>query len=133
MSKAVFRLLTSGRALASTLPLRCGNADAARPCVWSVARAEAATGQPWVTSLRHTSVILSPVLRVLVPRMDGRHDRAMLAAHLVSEHGAGAIDLTSEPTAPRDAAIEFPLEALAKAHIERALGYLAVNALLQAD
>ena len=130
ISKAVFRLLTSGRALVSSVPLNCGGAGADFPRVWPLARAEAAAGQPWVTSPRHTSVILTQVLRVLMPWLDGKHDRESLAALIASAHRAGTIELGDVRGAPGAPATDTPVEALA---VDHALRYLAVNALLLPD
>jgi len=115
VADCVFKLVTSGRAIASSLPLRCGTAAAARPQVWALARAEAATGQPWVTSLRHTDVPLNQVLRVLLVHLDGEHDRSLLAEQLAAAQRTGTIEM----------------KAGAEETLNQALAYLAVNAVLQ--
>ena len=96
-------------------------------------RSPAAAGQPWVTSLRHTSVILTPVLRVLMPSIDGRHDRAALAGLIASAHRAGTIDLLGGGAAPDAPLTDTQLETLAVDRVGQALRYLAVNALLRPD
>ena len=58
--RAVLTIVLAGRAAISVLPLRVGRASQERPRVWSVARAEAASVQPWVTTLRHGAVPANP-------------------------------------------------------------------------
>jgi SAM-dependent methyltransferase len=72
-------LLISEQASASTVPLRVGSADAARPRAWALARLEAAAGQPLVTGQHHAPVRLTPALAQLMPLLDGTNDRAALA------------------------------------------------------
>jgi SAM-dependent methyltransferase len=115
VAETLFKLVASGQAVAASLPLRCGTAAGPRPRVWPLARAEAASGQPWVTSLRHTAVLLNPVLRVLLPHLDGEHDRVQLAARLAAAQAAGTIETVTADT------------------LAHALSHLAVNALLEPD
>lgn len=94
---ALYRLAGRGRASLSALPLRVGAADQARPRVWDVARADALSGQPWVTSLQHTPVLVSPVLRALVPLMDGNADRAGLVRALTAALRDGLVSAADLP------------------------------------
>lgn len=75
VGNALFSMLASGQATACTVPLKAGRGDAPRPAVWRVARAEAAAGQRWVTSLAHTPVPLRPVHAALVQQLDGTTER----------------------------------------------------------
>lgn len=72
-------LLISEQATASTVPLKVGRADAARPHAWAVARLEAAAGQPLVTGRHHAPVRLTPALAQLMPHLTGANDRTGLA------------------------------------------------------
>jgi SAM-dependent methyltransferase len=99
--RALLHRVLSGRATVSALPLRVGRETSERPSVWPVARAEAAAGQRWVTSLQHASVPLEGAVADLLPHLDGRKDRGRLA----------------------DLAGTQPLD--------RALRYFALNALLE--
>lgn len=131
MLRALLRLVETGRATLSTMPLAVGRASAARPCVWPVARAEAAGGeQPWVTSLAHAPVLLNPVLRFLVPLMDGSRERAELAVRLAEALRRGEVQA---PEARDDAASADPGRLWAKAEdlVSRGLEYLAVNGVLE--
>jgi SAM-dependent methyltransferase len=72
-------LLISEQATASTVPLKVGRPDAARPQAWALARLEAAAGQPLVTGQHHAPVRLTPALVQLMPHLTGAYDRAALA------------------------------------------------------
>ncbi len=129
ISKALFRLIGSGRASLSSWPLAVGRAAAERPVAWSLARAEAATGQPWVTGARHTGVLLNPVTKWLLPHLDGRLDRAELACRLADalvrgEFGPGGNSVAADT--PAEAADVAPEERL----LAQALAYLERNAVL---
>lgn len=76
---ALFSMLASGQVTASTVPLKTGRGDGPRPAVWRVARAEAAAGQRWVTSLAHAPVALQPEQLALLQQLDGTRDRTRLA------------------------------------------------------
>lgn len=84
VSEAVLALVQAGRASLSSLPLRIGSAEGTHPRAWPVARQEASSGQPWLTSLRHTAIPMRPELKALLPLLDGAHDRAALQAHLLA-------------------------------------------------
>jgi SAM-dependent methyltransferase len=129
--RALLRLVETGRATLSTMPLAVGRASDAHPIVWPVARAEAAGGeQPWVTSLAHAPVLLNPVLRFLVPLIDGSRDRAELAVLLAEALGRGEVQA---PEVRADAASADPARLGAKAEdlVSRGLEYLAVNGVLE--
>lgn len=129
--KALYLLTATGQVNAFSLPLAAGGADAARPCVWPLARAEAAGGQLWLSTLRHFSVPLNPVLAALLPHLDGTHDRTALGERL-----AGALqrkevtvaELSGEP-AQWDAG---RLREVAAQYVTGAVQFLARHALLQA-
>lgn len=89
LETALMRLCASGRAVVSSLPSQLGSSDDACPEAWRVARMEAASGQPWVTSLVHTPVVLDLVLKVLLPMLDGRTERAVLAKRLQEAEATG--------------------------------------------
>lgn len=130
ITAAVFELVTAGRATISSQPLRVGQARSTFPTAWEFARAEAATAQPWVTSLNHTAVVLTPILKLLLGHMSGHNDRNQLTAILVDAIRAGHIqrsELLTVDDAPHDAA---PIPAAAVC-VERALEYCALNALLE--
>jgi trans-aconitate methyltransferase len=76
--RALFTMLTRDQLSISTEALSLGRAADARPCVWRLARLEAAAGQPWATGLHHLPVKLPPSLAALVTLMDGSRDRAAL-------------------------------------------------------
>jgi SAM-dependent methyltransferase len=82
VSKVLFGILATGEATASALPLRTGRASAERPRAWSLARSEAAAGQRWVTSLRHSPTPLQPDAAFLLPHLDGTKDRRHLSSLL---------------------------------------------------
>jgi methyltransferase-like protein len=129
---AVLVMVMAGRAEISTLPLAVGQGDEKRPAAWPFARAEAASSQPWITTLRHTGVPALPVLKLLLPYLDGTRDHAALQAVLVDALQAGAIPLP-EPRADQDAAGSDSLAAIAERYLAEALGYLSHQALLLAN
>jgi len=131
-AKAVFKLLTTGRASVASLPLHCGVASATRPCLWPLARREIATGQPWVTSQRHLSVLLTPTLRLLLPLMDGTRDRAVLAKHLSNAVRSGTFKITTEGD-PSMAHDDPHLDEVCTSTVVRAIEHAARNALLASE
>ena len=84
-------LLTQGRASISTVPVALGHADQSHPKLWCVTRADATTGQPWVTNLLHAPVLLNPILRVLAPLMTGVTPREQLTSALEAALRSGAL------------------------------------------
>ena len=125
---ALFRLLCSGRASISSQPLAVGRADAERPVAWSLARAEAASGQPWVTGARHTSVLLNPAMKCLLPLLDGSLDRAALLAKLADALARGDIKLHANPATTETSAVA--IRPSFEKQLALALDYLERNALL---
>ncbi len=130
ISEALFKLVAAGRASVSSLPLRIGEAGDQRPRAWAIARAEAAAGQPWVTSLHHTAVLLNPVLKVLLGLMTGDNDRSQLTARLIEAARAGQIGV-DELQPARDTPGEAGLAGAAAESVARALTYCAINAMLE--
>jgi len=129
---ALFSMVMAGQASVSVLPLRLGLATQTLPRAWVVARMEAVSGQPWITSLRHVGVPVYPILRVLLPYLDGTHDRSALRARLTGALQSGAVQLPEQPAdnppqPPQDS------DSVVEHHVERALSYLARHALLEPD
>ena len=125
----LLKMVLAGRAGISVLPgPSAGQVDACSRA-WPVARFEAASGQPWLTSLRHVGVPAHPVLRALLPLLDGEHNRAMLQTHLAAGLREGTLPF------PEPAASEQPsperLDAVAGRCVDWALGYLARNGFLE--
>jgi methyltransferase-like protein/protein-L-isoaspartate O-methyltransferase len=125
--KAVFGLVASGRAILTSNPLKCAASGVLQPRVWALARTEAGSGQPWVTSLRHTAVMLNPLLRLLIAAMDGTNDIRALTARLVDAHCSGKFSLTSEITESQ----EHDIETTAARAVSTSIDYLAFHALLE--
>ena len=92
--QAIFSLVLAGRTTVSVLPAVAGHWDQDIPVAWPIARAEAASGQPWLTTLLHTGIPALPVLRELLPYMDGKHDRAALCVRLADAIQRGAVAVT---------------------------------------
>jgi predicted O-methyltransferase YrrM len=126
---AVFTMVMAGRADISVLPVRVGRGDRNRPAVWPFARAEAASGQPWLTSLRHTGVPALPVLRFLLPCLDGTRDRAALRAALADALQSGGVPMPEPPTG-QDVSAPGSLDVVAEQYLDQTLGYLSRQALL---
>ena len=127
---AVFQLVAAGQATVSTLPLQAGTAAAPRPRAWAVSRADAVTGQPWVTSLQHAPVLLDPVLQVLLRHLDGRTATDGLARKLVEAVQARRLTL-AELQPPTAAQPEVDLAQAAVAAVARTLARCARQGLLE--
>jgi SAM-dependent methyltransferase/methyltransferase-like protein len=90
-----------------------------RPVAAPLARAEIAAGRQAVSQTRHALWLDDPVARLLLPRLDGRHDPAALLEILTGEVAAGRLALNPEG----------PATTLAQV-IERQLARLAESGLL---
>ena len=130
VGKVVLAMLMAGRANISTVKLQTGRADDDRPKVWRFACQEAASGQPWITSLRHVGIAATPVLRALLPYLDGTKDRAGLRACLAAALRSGAVQV---PELPPDQADRLPdsVDAVAGQYVDWALRYLDRHAFLE--
>lgn len=78
ISDALVRTVRAGHVTASARPLRVGSADAERPALWSVARAQLRQGQAWVSNQLHTPVQISPGVRLVAALLDGANTRAQI-------------------------------------------------------
>ena len=126
----ILALVLASRASISATQLRIGQATDPRPLAWQVARVEAASGQPWLTSLRHVGEPAQPVLTALLPYLDGHHDQAALRDRFKAALQSQAV------TVPELSADDPPptpdrLDAIAGHHVAWALSYLARHAFLQ--
>ena len=79
----------------TTLPARLTAAPGEFPLAPALARHQAALGD-LVTNARHEQVRLSPLARQTLPRLDGRHDRPALLAHLTGAVAKGDLTINSE-------------------------------------
>jgi len=132
IERAVFTLVMSGRASISALPLRVGSASPPCPKVWAFARMEAASIQPWITSLNHAGVGATPILRTLLPYLDGTHDRAALRARLTEAFENGRLPVPVPETPPGQGHLDKArLNAVADEYVEESITYLARRALLE--
>lgn len=98
---SLLQAIAAGLVNITAVPLICGTAAQAKPRLWRGARADLASGQPWVTSLRHVPLRLDPLARALLPALDGRSDHAALARYLLAQIDAGALDRAVLARAPR--------------------------------
>jgi hypothetical protein len=130
--RAVFAMVMSGRAHISALPLEVGNDGQAHPAAWPFARMEAISGQAWITSQRHTGGPALPILRLLLPCLDGTRDHAALRDVLVSALMAGTLSMPGEPTGKTLPSADSVAE-IADQYLGRTLAYLSRQALLAAD
>ena len=126
---ALFTLLAAGQATMSALPLDVGSAAGERPCVWLLARTEAASRQPWLTSLQHDAVALHPIPAVLIPLLDGNSDRQMLTRRLAEALQRGEVRIP-ELQADQLETGSTHAHAVAADYIERTIQFLSKNALL---
>jgi SAM-dependent methyltransferase len=128
---AIHTLVLAGRATVSVRPLRIGSAARECPIAWKLARTEALSAQPWITTLLHAGVPAHPILKVLLPLLDGTRDRIALRTRLAAALESGAVQVgelpTDEPASPQQIAT------IAAQYVEKTLDYLAQHALLEAD
>ena len=127
--RGILTLVMTGRASISVLPLRVGRADHERPTAWRVARMEAASGQPWITTLGHAGIPTHPVLRALLPYLDGAHDRPALRARLTESMQCGAVALADLP--PDSQPSREQLDAVVERCVDQTLRHLAHRAVLE--
>jgi methyltransferase-like protein/SAM-dependent methyltransferase len=127
--KALFTMVVAGQATVSVLPLHTGRADAERPKAFSLARTEAAAGQPWVTTLQHTPMALQPAVGVLLAHLDGRKNRHELKTMLTEAVLRGGVRVP-ELQIDQDHMDGQMTTALGH-YVERALSSLARHAVLE--
>src|SRR5262249_62191625 len=97
---------------------------------WWSARLEAAAGQPWATSLRHTAIPLNSVLAFLLAHLDGSHDRQMLTAKLVEALRRDEVQ-APELKSPQGNTKGYHVVSVDDQYIERILRSCALHALLE--
>jgi methyltransferase-like protein/trans-aconitate methyltransferase len=130
IEKAIFGMVVAGQATVSILPLSVGRAAAERPRVSLLARSEAADGQPWITSLQHTPVVLQPIVTTLIPFLDGTNDREKLSLALIEALLRGEVRVPELQNALRTMQ-DAQLQSVASQYVEATLAYLASHALLE--
>src|SRR5262245_2282388 len=115
---AVFTLMLAGLVDVSSVPLRASAAAASRPKpkAGRLARLDAQQGSAWTTDPAHDMVPLDAVCAVLLPFLDGLHDREALKTKLLAAAGEGRLRLD---------------EATADAQVAAAIATLAAAALLE--
>ena len=128
---ALLSIVTTGRAALWTTPVAVGHASDARPKAWPFARAEAAMGLPYVTSLHHIAVSLPKIAAAVTTRLDGTNDRAALVAWLTDEIASGGVPLPDGEPAATVGTDRAPAAALAEGHVAETLRHLAASAVLQ--
>jgi hypothetical protein len=121
----LYEILARGRASVATVPVTLGQDDQARPRLWNVAAADAASGQPWITNLVHAPVLLNPLLRVLAPLMDGATTRDQLADALEAALRSGVISDADIPRIENGGAANRIAST-----VDRLIAHCARNALL---
>lgn len=111
---AVFKLMLAGLVEISSVPLRASGAAAGRPKpkAGRLARLDAQLGSAWTTDPAHNMVPLDEVCSVLLPFLDGTHDRDALKANLLAAARDGRLRL-DEATA--DAQVAAAIETLGRA------------------
>ena len=132
LSDTLLAMVLAGQASVSALPLQVGLASQVRPRAWFVARQEAASGQPWVTSLRHAAVPAHPLLKALLPYLDGTHDRSALRARLMAALQSGAVRIPELPAGQPPPSHDH-FGSVVGHHVERILNHLARHAVLEPD
>lgn len=123
--EALGLLLRAGQISASSARLRVGDGAASHPRAWDLARREAASGQPFVTSLAHAPVLVKPIAGWMLSRLDGRMDQAGLKAALTEALRRGEVRV---PEMGQEGGGN--VESVAAAYFDRALSHLAAKALL---
>jgi SAM-dependent methyltransferase/methyltransferase-like protein len=127
---ALFKLISTGQAAVSAVPQVVGGSTDERPRAWSVARAEAAERQPWITSLQHEAVPSHPITRFLLPYLDGENDRKTLNGILFNALLRGEIKVP-ELKDDKEQIDSVLAETIAARYITQTLSYLARHAVLE--
>lgn len=127
--KTLAALLGRGQANVFATPLRVGRGEKPELVAWPLARLEAATQQPWITSQHHRAVRKVPALAVLLPLMDGTRSRTELLAALDAAIQNGAI---KAPPRTNGANGTGHAQLSASRELTVAIGYAARNGLLVA-
>ncbi len=123
--KTLLGMIGRQQASAFALPLKVGGDVTARPRAWSVARLDAASRQPWITSLHHRAVRMLPGLAVLLPLMDGTRDLGALREALSNALKDGSVKPRQRLNGDSGSAVSDDAELTA------ALAYCARNGLLE--
>lgn len=126
----LYSMVLAGRAELSSIPVAVGRAEDPRPRVTALARLEAAEGQPWLTNQIHVGVPAHPLLRTLLPHLDGAHDQSALRRQFATALRSGAIQVPEIPSDQPPPSAE-QAATLADRYIERTLQFLARHALLE--
>ena len=125
----LLRLAAADHLGISTMQLKTGRAAATNPVVPSLVRMQAADGQEWGTSLHHRAVGLHPALRVVLPLLDGQHDRVALRDQLVVATLNGKIKV-AEIEGDGEPGRRSRTETAAARILDQMLRYLEQHALL---
>ena len=124
--RALFALVMAQQATLATVATPTGRAQDRHPKVWPLARLEASSRQPWLTSLNHAPIPASTVDADLVVRLDGSLDHPALQALLVQWLRQGKLEPSPDTSTDTDG-----IEKAAHRYLARALEQLAQNALLE--
>ena len=128
---SMLRVIIAGFGTMSAVPVKLGRAADAKPKVWSVARHDRLADQPWTTNLKHMPVKLDAIANALLPHVDGRNDRASLAADLLALVKAGALDAHATQSVVDVSATGDAAAAKVAARVEQVLQQLEHFALLE--
>ncbi len=123
---ALQKAVLVGVADARMEPVIAAAAVSEHPMVPAIMRSDAEAGAD-LTTLRHDNAPLDIVARLLVPKLDGAHDRAMLYAHLVKCAREGQLTFSRGDVAVTD---DEGLAACAAEHVGRTLAQLRDRACL---
>jgi hypothetical protein len=126
---ALFALISAGQAAVSAVPQVVGGSTDERPRAWSVARAEAAARQPWITTLSHEAVPSHPITRLLLPYLDGNNDRKTLVGILANALLLGEVKVAE--LTDKDKIDSALAQTIAARYIRQTLNYLARHAVLE--
>ncbi len=126
---AVAQLVAFGHCAIATEPVVCATRLAERPVAWRLAASDARVGEA-TASLRHASVRLDPLQRLLLPLIDGTRTRRELFDHALAlaERGELTIGGPDGPIEGRD-----NLAAALKPGVERCLESLMGLGLLEGE
>jgi SAM-dependent methyltransferase len=123
--KTLLGMIGRQQASVFALPLKVGRDGSERPRAWKVARLDALAKQPWASSLHHRAALLTPVLSMLLPLMDGTRDRAAFREALALALAKGEVKPARRLNGANGAA------APAEAELSAALAYAVRNGLME--
>ena len=96
IAAVIMHLILQGSLDVSTSPIACARDGGPRPKAWPLIASDAAAGCERSATLRHAPFLITPLLRFLLPLLDGVRSREDIVATLVRLAESGEVSLADE-------------------------------------